>query len=99
VREFKTRNFGTDLANGWVDSVGRDGDGFPARVCDNLERYLGDGKEALESERWKGTNGKEEDLMGILVREMRKWSEGRLRVSIQPPGAVLKQPSLVVGAA
>lgn len=99
VREFTTRNLGTDLANGQVDSVDRGEDGFPARACDNIEGYLGHKKDILELERRKGMNGKEEDLMGILAREMRKWSEVRLRVSIQPPGAVLKQPSLVVGAA
>lgn len=99
VREFKTRSFGTDLANGRADSVDRDRNGFPARVCDNLERYLGDGNEASKSERRIGMDGNEEDLMGLLAGEMSKWSEGRLRVSIQPPGTVLKQPSLVVGAA
>lgn len=97
VREFKTRNFGTDLANGRVDSVDRHGDGFPVIVCDKLEGHLGDGKEASESERRKGKNGREEDLMGVLTGEMRKWNEGRIRVSIQPPGTVLKQLSLVVG--
>lgn len=99
VREFKTGNFGTDLAKGRVDSVDRDGCGFPARVCDNLEGYLGDGNGGSELGRRKGTNGKEEDLMGILAGGLRKWSEGRIRVSIQPPRSVLKQPSLVVGTA
>lgn len=99
VREFKTRSFGTDLANGRADSVDRDGNGFPAGVCDNLEGYLGDGNEASKSERRMGMDGNEEDLMGLLAGEMSKWSEGRLRVSIQLPGTVLKQPSLVVGAA
>lgn len=98
VREFKTRNFGTDLANGQVDGVDRDGDGFPARVCDNLEEYLGDRKGVSESERWDRMNGKELDLMEI-IGEMDEWRKGRLRVSIQPPGVVLKQPSLVVRAA
>lgn len=99
ARESKTRNFGTDLANGQEHSVDRDEDGPPVRVCDNLEGYSGDGNKESESEQRKRWNGKEVDLMGILAGEMRKWSEGRLRVSIQPAGAVLKQPSLVVGAA
>lgn len=99
VREFRIRNLGTDLANGRVDSVDRDEDGFPARVCDNLEGYLGHKKEVLELERRNGMNGKEGDLMGILAGEMRRWSEGRLKISIKPPGIVLKQPGLVVGAA
>lgn len=89
VREFRIRNLGTDLANGRVDSVDRDEDEFPARVCDNREGYLGHKKEVLELERRNGMNGKEGDLMGILAGGMRRWSEGGLRILIKPPGIVL----------
>ncbi|KAF8427846.1 hypothetical protein EV426DRAFT_371072 [Tirmania nivea] len=97
VRKFKTRNVGTGLANGRVDSVDRDGDGFPASICDNPEGYLGDRREESECERWKGMNGKEEDLMGILAGEMRKWSEVGIRVSYNRLGLYLNNRLWLLG--
>lgn len=95
VRGFEAGAFSTVLANGQggSDDEGKDGD--PVIACGKYEGNLG--KEVYTE--GKQRKWKEEDLMGILAGELKKWNEGRLRPSTQPTRGVLKQPSFVVGAA